>query len=349
MGGQRGIYWADDDPWWWADDDEDNPAAYDWGKQGEPCALEYYNAEHFARRNVFVSNLGLTGKLGRDGSLFLAVNDLHTTRPISNIEIELLDYQLQTILKSRTGEDGTVMLEGLVTRPFLAVASDGASRGYLRMADGGALSLSRFDVAGVEPQRGLRGYIYGERGVWRPGDSLFLNFVLEDKSGRLPVGHPVTMEVSDSRGVMQFRRTLTEGVNGVFPFYFATGADAPTGNWMCKVMVGGATFSKTVKIETVKPNRLKLDLDFGKNVLGSGDFATNDDDGGLQGALRVNWLHGAVAKGLKAKVEMSVNVRKTEFTRYRDFSFDDPSRYFSSEPEVLFDGVVDQNGMAKIP
>ncbi|MFM7155704.1 MAG: hypothetical protein ACKOZV_16410, partial [Bacteroidota bacterium] len=129
MGGQRGIYWADDDPWWWADDDEDNPAAYDWGKQGEPCALEYYNAEHFARRNVFVSNLGLTGKLGRDGSLFLAVNDLHTTRPISNIEIELLDYQLQTILKSKTGEDGTVMLEGLVTRPFLAVASDGASRG----------------------------------------------------------------------------------------------------------------------------------------------------------------------------------------------------------------------------
>jgi hypothetical protein len=33
MGGQRGIYWADDDPWWWADDDEDNPAAYDWGNR----------------------------------------------------------------------------------------------------------------------------------------------------------------------------------------------------------------------------------------------------------------------------------------------------------------------------
>ena len=349
MGGDRGIYWADDDPWWWADDDEDNPAAYDWGKQSEPCALEYYNSEHFARRNVFVSNLGITGKLGRDGSLFLAVNDLHTTRPISNIDIELLDYQLQTILKTKAGEDGTVMLEGLVTRPFLAVASDGASRGYLRMADGGALSLSRFDVAGVEPQRGLRGYIYGERGVWRPGDSLFLNFVLEDKSGRLPAGHPVTMEVSDSRGAMQFRRTLTEGVNGVFPFYFATGTDAPTGNWMCKVMVGGATFSKTIKIETVKPNRLKLDLNFGKTVLGSGDFATADDDNGLQGALRVNWLHGAVARGLKASVEMSVNVRKTEFARYKDFSFDDPSRYFSSEPEVLFDGVVDQGGLAKIP
>jgi uncharacterized protein YfaS (alpha-2-macroglobulin family) len=27
----------------------------------------------------------------------------------------------------------------------------------------------------------LKGFIYGERGVWRPGDTLFLSFMLEDE------------------------------------------------------------------------------------------------------------------------------------------------------------------------
>jgi uncharacterized protein YfaS (alpha-2-macroglobulin family) len=38
-----------------------------------------------------------------------------------------------------------------------------------------------FDVGGSEVQRGLKGMIYGERGVWRPGDSLHIAFILEDK------------------------------------------------------------------------------------------------------------------------------------------------------------------------
>ena len=51
---------------------------------------------------------------------------------------------------------------------------------YLKLNEGMSLSLSKFDVSGNTLQRGLKGYIYGERGVWRPGDQLFLTFVLND-------------------------------------------------------------------------------------------------------------------------------------------------------------------------
>ncbi len=239
LGGERGIYWSDDDPWWWGDDEEgENPNAFRWENRDNPCAKEYYYEEHFVKRNAFVSDLGITGKLGRDGSLFMAVTDLHTTQPLSGIDIELLNFQLQSIAKIRTESDGTVLLEGLREIPFVAVASAANRRGYLRMADGNTLSLSRFDVAGTEAQKGLKGYIYGERGVWRPGDSLYLNFVLEDKSGRLPEGHPVSMELTDPRGAVQYRSTISTNVGGVYPFYCATREDAPTGNWNCKVMVG---------------------------------------------------------------------------------------------------------------
>lgn len=346
MGGYRGIYWNESDSeYWWSEEDD-----YNWDNRENPCSREYYNYEHFTKRNVFVSDLGLTAKKGRDGSLFLAVTDLHTAQPVSGIDIELLSYQLQPITRVRTEGDGTVLVEGLREAPFLAVATGNNRRGYLRMADGNSLSLSRFDVAGMEAQKGLKGYIYGERGVWRPGDSLYLNFVLEDKSGRLPQGHPVVFELRDPGGSLQYRTVSSTGINGVYPFYCATRSEAKTGNWTAKVLVGGAEFTKSVKIETVKPNRLKLDLNFGpKAFLTANDFSINGAGQGVTGNLKVNWLHGAAAQNLKTKVEMQVRAVKTEFKDYKGYTFDDPSRYFYSEPEVLFDANLDQNGQAKVP
>jgi uncharacterized protein YfaS (alpha-2-macroglobulin family) len=200
-----------------------------------------------------------------------------------------------------------------------------------------------------EAQKGLKGYIYGERGVWRPGDSLFLNFVLEDKSGRLPAGHPVTMEVTDPRGASN----PAHG-NGRctwrLPVLFFHQPRRANRQLELQSHGGRRNFTKTLKIETVKPNRLKLDLILAKNHwLLPTSLAASDGKGGAMGNLKVNWLHGAVAKGLKAKVEMTVVSRKTEFPNYKGYSFDDPSRYFYAEPEMLFDANIDQNGMAQVP
>lgn len=337
FGSYRGIYFSNNDYWW-----DEEEGGYDWGNRSNPCAREYYNQEQFAKRNVFVSDLGITAKRGRDRSLFLCVTNLHSADPVSGVDIELFNYQLQPIAKVRTDGSGTATLEETRETPFVAVATRGDRRGYLRMADGTALSLSRFDVAGVEPQKGLKGFLYGERGVWRPGDSLFLNFVLEDKTGDLPAAHPVTLELTDPRGTLQYRTVSTGSVGGVYPFPCATRSDAPTGNWTARVQVGGATFTKLLKIETVKPNRLKMDLDFGKKILVAGDENRS-------GKLQANWLHGATAKGLKARVELQLSAGKTEFKNFKDFVFDDPARYFWSEPETLLDANLDDNGQASVP
>ena len=335
MGGYRGIYYGED----WYDEEGES---YNWSNRDNPCAQEYYNYEHFTKRNVFVSDLGITAKRGKDNSVFVAVTDLHTTEPVSGVNVELYSYQLQSIQKAATDGSGTVMLEGVREAPFVVVASSGDRRGYLRMADGNTLSLSRFDVAGVEAQKGLKGYLYGERGVWRPGDSLFLNFVLEDKAGNLPADHPVTLELNDPRGALQFRTVSARQTGGVYALHCATRPDAPTGDWTAKVQVGGATFTKQLKIETVKPNRLKLDLDFGKKELSNADE-------NLNGKLTVKWLHGAVAKDLKARVELQMRAVKTEFKDQKDFVFDDPARSFSSDPQILFEASVDDNGQASVP
>ena len=73
-------------------------------------------------------------------------------------------------------------------RPFVVSATKGDDIGYLEVKEEVSLSLSRFDVSGKEIQKGLKGYVYTERGVWRP-ETLFsspLSWRIE--SGNCPRG-----------------------------------------------------------------------------------------------------------------------------------------------------------------
>ncbi len=227
------------------------------------------------------------------------------------------------------------------TRPFMVVAKNGKEKGYLKLDDGSALSLSQFDVRGNTIQKGVKGFIYGERGVWRPGDTLFINFILEDKNGILPAKHPVKFELSNPQGKITHRLVQNEGLNGFYSFVVNTEQTDPTGSWMARVRVGGATFRKYLRIEAIKPNRLKIKLDFGQERL-----SVERPD--AKGDMSVTWLHGAVAKNLKAKVGVTLTQTRTAFQDYSDYHFTDPAKQFSAEEQVIFDDVMDETGHASI-
>ncbi len=305
-----------------------------------PCFPAYYNRDNFIRRNVLASNLGILAKAGTDGEMQLFVTDLRSTKPVAGISLDIYDYQQQIIKSTTTDGEGMAKVD-LKTKPFVVVANRGEEKGYLKLQDPNVLSLSKFDVSGTRTQKGIKGYIYGERGVWRPGDSLYLNFVLEDKNNKLPENHPITFELYDSRNQLQQKFTTSENVNNVYPLPIATASDDPTGNWRASVYLGGATFSKTLKIETVKPNRLKIKLDFGKEELSVNDMP-------LSSKLQVNWLHGAPARNLKAKIEMQLRSVNTTFKKYGDYEFDDPARKVTSSFKTIFDGTVNDNGEAVV-
>ena len=47
--------------------------------------------------------------------------------------------------------------------PFIVVAEAEKQKAYVRVVDGEEQSVSRFDVGGKEIQKGLKGFIYGEK------------------------------------------------------------------------------------------------------------------------------------------------------------------------------------------
>ncbi|MFT3885986.1 MAG: MG2 domain-containing protein [Flavobacteriales bacterium] len=269
------------------------------------------------------------------------MSDIRTTAPLSGVRIDVLDLQRRSLGQATTNGEGLVTLPAGKHPPFLLIASKGTQRGYLKMDDGSALSVSEYDVGGEAVDKGLKGFLYGERGVWRPGDSLFLTFILQNVGNKLPKDYPVTLELSDPQGRLDQRIVRTAGVDGTYAFACATDADAPTGVWSARVAVGGTSFYKPLRIESVKPNRLKVQLDLGGERITASEHRRAE--------LQSNWLHGAPARDLRARLTVSLTRSSPVFKGYKDFRFDDLHADLNTDEITVFDGKLDANGHASFP
>ncbi|HEX8547016.1 MAG TPA: MG2 domain-containing protein [Cytophagaceae bacterium] len=332
---------AENDVSYW-DSYEENyyPENYEYSNRENPCTNSYYGSFRSVNRNILASNLGIIAKRGTSGNMVFAVTDLRTTEPIEGAAVEIYDYQQQLIGKENTNQDGMVSVD-LSKKPFLLIVKKGNQTGYLKMDDASALAISNFDVSGAKVQKGIKGFLYGERGVWRPGDSLYLTFILEDKLNKIPENQPVAFELSNPQGQVTKRIVSSTSINGFYNFSTNTNSEDPTGNWTASIKVGGASFSYPVRVETVMPNRLKILMNFeGQKITPS--------DNNISGNLDVKWLHGATARNLKADITMQLVKAETKFPKYPNFIFDDPGRDFNAETIEIFDGRTDENGHAHV-
>lgn len=337
--------WFDWDEYYRYRDDPAHPAFY----------VQRYGRDRTARRNVLVSDVGIAAKLDIDGAWHVVATDLKSARPLTGADVVVYSYTQRELTRSRTDAAGMAIVRPAAattvadqdgSKPFFiqvsaAGAKTGKDRGYLKLSPSQALSVSYFDVAGQKADTGIKGFIYGERGVWRPGDDIHLTFILYDRLKTLPPDHPISFELENPLGQIVRQATYTTSVGGFY--YIKTGTDqsSPTGTWTARVHVGGSTFTKSLKIESVMPNRLKLSLDYGTAPYIGADLT--------QMGLKAVWLHGAPAPGLKADVTMMLSASGKSPGDYPGFSFQDPLRTAPSQKSLLFDGNLDQSGQALFP
>lgn len=315
---------------------------YSWQRQNDPTHLTFYmeDSRVSTSTSVYSSKIGLSIKKNGANKLWAVVNDMLTTQPIQGASVKVYNYQMVEIADMSTDNDGfaSTQYKGV---PYFAVASHGDEKTYLKISTGDQLPVSRFDIGGVIPENGLKGFIYGERGVWRPGDDIHLTFMLEDRESRIPQNHPVSLELFNPKGQFYTKILATSHVNGVYYFKLKTNQQDPTGTWNAYVKLGGSTFHKPLMIESIKPNRLKINLDFQDDIL----LANHS----VSAKLSSHWLMGALASNLEAKVEMRLTPIRSSFPKYDDYLFTNLDNSFTSGGvQTLFEGKLDGDGEAYI-
>ena len=238
------------------------------------------------------------------------------------------------LAEASTDSEGRAVLR-TKDEPYIVTAEAGGDVTFVKVEPGTALSLSNFDVGGTANPKGIKGYIFGERGVWRPGDDIHLTFIVTSDNP-LPESHPASLEFFNPNGQLVQSLVNNSSSDGIYTFSLGTTPASPTGLWRAKITFGGAQFEKSVRVDAIKPNRMKIEL-----KLGDGQLV---DAAHFTGSLTARWLHGTPAADAKAVLQAQLSQIATRFKGYEGYSFDDASKYFGTEEREIVTGTTDAQG-----
>ena len=128
--------------------------------------------------------------------------------------------------------------------------------------------------------------------------------------------------------------------DGIHTFKLRTTPASPTGIWRAKATFGGATFEKNIRVDAVKPNRMKIEM-----RLGDGQTVDAKE---FTGRLTARWLHGAPAAGSKVTLQAQLSQIPTRFKGYPDYSFDDATKQFAPEEREIVSGTTGADGALQL-
>ena len=308
------------------------------GNWGDPNGHYYYNYVE-QKTNIVISDLAVTAKMGRNDLVDVYVCRISDAKPASGAEVTAYNFQKQFIVKGNADNNGHVQMQCNAKPAFLVVTDRKGSKSVIKLNDGNALSYSRFDVDGEPVEKGIIGFVYSNRGVWRPGDELQLNLMLADADKQLPENYPVVLEITDASGRLYAKQVNTQPVNGIYCYNVPTNPSDETGLWTAWFKIGTTTITKNIRVETVKPNRLEIKFELPDVIC-----LTRPE----KVTLSSKWLNGLKATGLKADVDVTVRNGKTTFKGFEKYCFDNDAEHFYSTELTIFSGSLSNEGTAEV-
>jgi len=285
---------------------------------------------------IILSDIGLTYKKLDDKAIVYATNLLNTD-PLDNVKVRLRSYQNQVIAERVTNSRGIVEFEQDDKTVFYIEAERDGQRSIIKVNEM-AWNISNFDVSGQQSRSGgISAFTYTERGVYRPGDTVNVSIIVRNKSGSFPENHPVTMEVRNPLRQLVVTKTQNSAKDGFYSFRFNTGAQDPTGNYSARFSIGGTSFTQTVKIETVVPERIKIKLDASPEKI---TFTKRK----LNLNIQANYLFGNPAANLETNVDVTIREVPTVFAKYPGFKFKSAHSSFQQIDQNVSRRSLDADG-----
>jgi uncharacterized protein YfaS (alpha-2-macroglobulin family) len=285
---------------------------------------------------VIDTDIALTTFTGRDG-LNVFARSLDSAQPMANLEVALVSRANDLIAKAITDAAGHVifaagLLKGRGAAEAIAVmATDAAKKEFSRLE----LTKSAFDLSdrGVDG-RGQPGpvdaYLYTERGVYRPGETVQLMALLRDDAANALSGLPVTLVIKRPDGTEFTRYALALQASGALYQAVELPKSSRRGRWSVAAYidpkaapVGTVEFS----VEDFVPEKLKVELTTDLQLLRTGSPGSF--------GVQADFLYGAPAAGLSVETDMRVTVDDRPFANFARYQFGLENAREKFEPPLI--------------
>lgn len=302
-----------------------------------------------AHRWILYTDMALqtfTGAHGMDA----VVRSLQTARPMAGVSLTLVAWNNDVLARGRSDAQGRVRLaraaldgEGPQRPRYLMAYGPNGDFTVLDL-DRPTLDLADERVGGRVSPGGVDAYMYTDRGVYRPGETVRVAGMLRDAAGRAIVNRPSVLVVYRPNGSEARRERLTAAVDaGAIVKNVALDRGAPRGRWRAvlevdgqKAPAGEAFFA----VEDFVPQRLRLTAEAGAAPLGANQTRPI--------AVNAQFLYGAPGAGLAIQGEARLQVDPNPFPAHQGFVFGDEQESFDERFLMLDDSVTDGAGQGQL-
>ncbi|WP_192822838.1 alpha-2-macroglobulin [Rufibacter sp. LB8] len=278
---------------------------------------------------ISVSDIGLIAKQGQNEVLVFA-NSIKTAETLSGVEVRFISTNNQVVYKATTDKDGVARFPDMARnapdfKVSLITARQGQDFNYLPYSQT-TVNTSRFDVGGKR----LEGvtydaFIYGDRDLYRPGDTVHVNTLVRTPDWKTVAGLPIKLKLLLPNGKEYRSQKGTLNQEGARTTDFVLPASAVTGTYTLEVYSGNDVLlnSQKIGVEEFMPDRLKVTTKLNKS-----DFKTGEQ---VQVNLNAMNLFGPPAAGRNYEVQLSLKKKTLEPKNYPDYTFEINT---SSEVEI---------------
>lgn len=317
-------------------------------EDGEAAKRRYMSSyDGPVTRWLIETDIGLTVLQGEDG-LHLQARSYDTAKPIAGLDVALIAENGSDLGRAITDKDGRVrfersLLQGLDGNRPKAVFAYGKEGAFAFLdLNRPAFDLSDRGVSGQAALRPLATFLYADRGIYRPGETLHLSAMMRrDTSDAL--ASPITLVIQRPNGAEFRRHTLQPDAGGGVHLSSELPPGAARGLWTALAFadptdkpIGRLSF----EVQDFVPQRLAV-----RGSINQPNY-TPANPPALQ--LEAQWLYGAPASGLQSFGELRIARDANAFPQWRGWQIgrhDDP---FEDVLAKLAADATDADGRATI-
>ena len=312
---------------------------------------DYYDQGAIAAQWVVASDMALTTFQGTNG-LTVFARSYASARPLDGVKLTLVARDNNVLATTSTNGDGRADFAAGLLRasggdaPVVVMAY--GSRGDFSFLDlrRAAFDLTDRGVSGRITPGPVDAYLYTERGVYRPGESVQATTLMRDRVAQA-VTAPLTLVATRPDG-LEVSRTTFPGASlsaGAATWSLKLSNRAPHGRWQIAAYIDpkGAPIGRVqFDVADFVPQRLKVALTAETRVARANQ------------AIRIRaesrFLYGAPASGLSGEGSAKIVVDGAPFAAFRDYQFGRVDDKFESVdvpmnvPETDAAGVTEATG-----
>jgi uncharacterized protein YfaS (alpha-2-macroglobulin family) len=294
---------------------------------------------------VTISDVGLIVK-ETENDVFVFANSILTADKLSGVEVNLISTNNQSVYKITTDADGLAKFVDVKKkapgfRIKMITCQSGEDFNYLHF-DETRVETSQFDIGGAySNSSGYEAFIYGEREIYRPGETMHLNTVVRDYKWQPLKNAPVKVKLILPNGKEFSAKKGMLNSEGAFATDFILPASTVTGTYNVEVYSANDLLlnSKLISVEEFIPDRIKVNAILNKDVVKLSQSLDVT-------ATALN-LFGPPASDRNYEIEM--NLRRKYFSPkgFEKYNFQINAIKESSYPNELRQGKTDANGIGK--